>query len=107
MVAAAPGILQPTTKVAFEVYVLSKPEGGHNAPFFKGYRPQFYFRTADVTGTVLLDDAQLIQPGEHGEIGVLFDAIVAPYPGQRLWIRDPQSGETAAIGVVLQDESSM
>jgi elongation factor Tu len=107
MVAAAPGLLKPTSEASLEVYVVPESEGGHHTPFFKGYRPQFYFRTTDVTGTVLLDDTEFIQPGEHGEIGVLFDAIVAPYPGERLWIRDKQSGETAAIGVVLQEGSSI
>ena len=107
MVAAAPGLLRPTSKVSLEVYVPPESEGGHDAPFFNNYRPQFYFRTTDVTGTVLLDNEQLIQPGEYGEIGVLFDDIVAPYPGERLWIRDKQSGETAAIGVVLQEGSSI
>jgi elongation factor Tu len=105
MVAAAPGILQPTTEATLEVYVLPESEGGQNTALIKGYRPQFYFRTTDVTGSVLLDDSQLIQPGEYGEIGVLFDDIVAPYPRQRLWIRDPQSGRTVAIGVVPQEGS--
>ena len=69
-VLAAPGSIQPHTKFEAEVYCLSKDEGGRHTPFFSGYRPQFYFRTTDVTGTADLVGAEMCMPGDNVRLSV-------------------------------------
>src|SRR5437763_1893962 len=88
-VLAKPGSITPHTKFEAEVYVLSKEEGGRHTPFFKGYRPQFYFRTTDVTGEcVLPEGVEMVMPGDNIKINVLLIAPVAMEEGVRFAIRE-------------------
>ncbi len=98
-VLAKPGSIKPHTEFGAEVYVLSKDEGGRHTPFFKNYRPQFYFRTTDVTGEVILPDAvEMVMPGDNVTIGVKLIAPIAMDSGQRFTIRE--GGRTVGAGVV-------
>jgi len=98
-VLAKPGSITPHTKVEAEVYVLSKEEGGRHTPFFKGYRPQFYFRTTDVTGEVQLPDGvEMVMPGDNIKMTITLIAPVAMEDGVRFAIRE--GGRTVGAGVV-------
>jgi len=99
-VIAAPKSITPHMKFKGEVYVLTKEEGGRHTPFFKGYRPQFYFRTTDVTGSIFLKDgAEMIMPGDHTEITVELITPIAMDKGLRFAIRE--GGHTVGAGVVV------
>jgi elongation factor Tu len=98
-VLAKPGSITPHTKFTSEVYVLSKDEGGRHTPFFKGYRPQFYFRTTDVTGDVQLPDGvEMVMPGDNLKFKVELIAPIAMEEGLRFAIRE--GGRTVGAGVV-------
>ncbi|MFA7440007.1 MAG: elongation factor Tu [Sphingomonadaceae bacterium] len=98
-VLAKPGSITPHTDFAAEVYVLSKDEGGRHTPFFANYRPQFYFRTTDVTGTVELPEGtEMVMPGDNVSIGVKLIAPIAMDQGLRFAIRE--GGRTVGAGVV-------
>lgn len=98
-VLAHPGSITPHTKFKAEVYVLSKEEGGRHTPFFKGYRPQFYFRTTDVTGSVELPEGmEMVMPGDNVGIEVTLIAPIAMEEGLRFAIRE--GGRTVGAGVV-------
>ena len=100
-VIAKPGSITPHTAFEGEIYVLSKDEGGRHTPFFKGYRPQFYFRTTDVTGTVTLDDeVEMVMPGDNVHIAVELNAPIAMEEGLRFAIRE--GGRTVGAGVVTK-----
>jgi elongation factor Tu len=100
-VLAAPKSITPHTKFNCEVYVLSKDEGGRKTPFFSGYRPQFYFRTTDVTGAVkLLGGAEMCMPGDNVELEVELQKPVALTEGSRFAIRE--GGRTVGSGVVTK-----
>ncbi|HEZ0581136.1 TPA: elongation factor Tu, partial [Neisseria meningitidis] len=88
-VLAKPGTITPHTKFKAEVYVLSKEEGGRHTPFFANYRPQFYFRTTDVTGAVTLEEGvEMVMPGENVTITVELIAPIAMEEGLRFAIRE-------------------
>ncbi|UZK69395.1 elongation factor Tu [Sphingomonas sp. S1-29] len=94
-----PGSIKPHTEFASEVYVLSKDEGGRHTPFFANYRPQFYFRTTDVTGTVELPEGtEMVMPGDNVALGIKLIAPIAMDVGQRFTIRE--GGRTVGAGVV-------
>jgi elongation factor Tu len=97
-VLAKPGSITPHTKFEAEVYCLSKDEGGRHTPFFSGYRPQFYFRTTDVTGTANLTDAEMCMPGDNVKISVELHKPIAMDDGVRFAIRE--GGRTVGSGVV-------
>ena len=98
-VLAAPGSITPHTKFECEVYILSKEEGGRHTPFFKGYRPQFYFRTTDVTGNVELPEGvEMVMPGDNIKMVVDLIAPIAMDEGLRFAIRE--GGRTVGAGVV-------
>ncbi|ESP91294.1 translation elongation factor TU, partial [Pseudoalteromonas luteoviolacea 2ta16] len=98
-VLSAPGSIQPHTKFTSEVYVLSKDEGGRHTPFFKGYRPQFYFRTTDVTGDIQLPDGvEMVMPGDNIKMTVELICPIAMDEGLRFAIRE--GGRTVGAGVV-------
>ena len=98
---AKPGSITPHTKFEAEVYVLSKEEGGRKTPFFSGYRPQFYFRTTDVTGSVtLLGDAEMCMPGDNVKVEVELINPIAMDDGVRFAIRE--GGRTVGSGVVTK-----
>ncbi|PZP64565.1 MAG: elongation factor Tu [Azospira oryzae] len=100
-VLAKPGTITPHTKFAAEVYVLSKEEGGRHTPFFNGYRPQFYFRTTDVTGSIELPaGTEMVMPGDNVSITVSLIAPVAMEEGLRFAIRE--GGRTVGAGVVAK-----
>jgi elongation factor Tu len=100
-VLAKPGSITPHTRFAAEVYVLSKDEGGRHTPFFKGYRPQFYFRTTDVTGAVELPEGvEMVMPGDNISIDVTLIAPIAMEEGLRFAIRE--GGRTVGAGVVTK-----
>ena len=100
-VLAKPGSITPHTKFKAEVYVLTKEEGGRHTPFFKGYRPQFYFRTTDVTGSVELPEGtEMVMPGDNVTIGVELHTPIAMDAGVRFAIRE--GGRTVGAGVVTQ-----
>jgi elongation factor Tu len=100
-VLAAPNSIKPHTKFEAEVYVLSKEEGGRKTPFFSGYRPQFYFRTTDVTGAVkLLGDAEMCMPGDNVKLEVEMIKPVALNDGSRFAIRE--GGRTVGSGIVTK-----
>ncbi|HGT4310414.1 TPA: EF-Tu/IF-2/RF-3 family GTPase, partial [Neisseria meningitidis] len=97
-VLAKPGTITPHTKFKAEVYVLSKEEGGRHTPFFANYRPQFYFRTTDVTGAVTLEEGvEMVMPGENVTITVELIAPIAMEEGLRFAIRE--GGRTVGAGV--------
>ena len=96
-----PGSIKPHTKFEAEVYILSKEEGGRHTPFFKGYRPQFYFRTTDVTGAVdLPTDVEMVMPGDNINMVVSLIAPIAMEEGLRFAIRE--GGRTVGAGVVAK-----
>ena len=98
-VLAKPSSITPHTSFEAEVYVLSKDEGGRHTPFFKGYRPQFYFRTTDVTGAVELPDGvEMVMPGDNIQMPVTLIAPIAMEDGLRFAIRE--GGRTVGAGVV-------
>ncbi|MCA1955842.1 elongation factor Tu [Zymomonas sp.] len=98
-VLAKPGSITPHTEFKAEVYVLSKDEGGRHTPFFANYRPQFYFRTTDVTGEITLpEDVEMVMPGDNIAFGVKLIAPIAMDPGLRFAIRE--GGRTVGAGVV-------
>ena len=100
-VLAKPGSITPHTKFEGEVYVLSKDEGGRHTPFFSGYRPQFYFRTTDVTGTTaLLGGAEMCMPGDNVKVEVTLGKQIAMESGSRFAIRE--GGRTVGSGVVTK-----
>ncbi|MBF8223494.1 MULTISPECIES: elongation factor Tu [Halomonadaceae] len=100
-VLAKPGSITPHTKFEAEVYVLSKEEGGRHTPFFKGYRPQFYFRTTDVTGTCELPEGvEMVMPGDNVKMVVTLIAPIAMEDGLRFAIRE--GGRTVGAGVVAK-----
>jgi elongation factor Tu len=100
-VLAKPGSITPHTQFEAEVYVLSKDEGGRHTPFFKGYRPQFYFRTTDVTGTVELPaNVEMVMPGDNVNMIVNLISPIAMDAGQRFAIRE--GGRTVGEGVVTK-----
>ena len=98
-VLAKPGTITPHTEFQAEVYVLTKEEGGRHTPFFKGYRPQFYFRTTDVTGTIELPEGvEMVMPGDNIRMDVKLIAPIAMEEGLRFAIRE--GGHTVGAGVV-------
>ena len=100
-VLAKPGSIMPHTKFECEVYVLTKEEGGRHTPFFKGYRPQFYFRTTDVTGTIELPgNTEMVMPGDNIKMTVELIAPIAMEDGLRFAIRE--GGRTVGAGVVAK-----
>ncbi len=100
-VLAKPGTIKPHTKFESEVYILSKDEGGRHTPFFKGYRPQFYFRTTDVTGTIELPEGvEMVMPGDNIKMVVTLIHPIAMDDGLRFAIRE--GGRTVGAGVVGQ-----
>ena len=100
-VLAKPGTIKPHTQFESEVYVLSKEEGGRHTPFFKGYRPQFYFRTTDVTGAIELPEGvEMVMPGDNIKMNVTLIAPIAMEEGLRFAIRE--GGRTVGAGVVAK-----
>ncbi len=100
-VLAKPGTITPHTQFTAEVYVLSKEEGGRHTPFFKGYRPQFYFRTTDVTGTIELPEGvEMVMPGDNITMKVQLISPIAMNEGLRFAIRE--GGRTVGAGVVAK-----
>jgi len=100
-VLAKPGTIKPHTQFESEVYVLSKEEGGRHTPFFKGYRPQFYFRTTDVTGAIELPEGvEMVMPGDNIKVNVTLIAPIAMEEGLRFAIRE--GGRTVGAGVVAK-----
>ncbi len=100
-VLAHPGTINPHTKFEAEVYILSKDEGGRHTPFFKGYRPQFYFRTTDVTGAVTLPEGiEMVMPGDNVQMKVELINPIAMEEGLRFAIRE--GGRTVGAGVVAK-----
>ncbi|MBI3083166.1 MAG: elongation factor Tu, partial [Candidatus Omnitrophica bacterium] len=101
MVLAAPGSITPHTTFTAEVYVLTKEEGGRHTPFLKGYRPQFYFRTTDVTGTVTLPPGtEMVMPGDNVRVTVELLQPVAMEKEQRFAVRE--GGKTVGAGVITE-----
>jgi len=100
-VLAKPSSITPHTDFGAQVYVLSKEEGGRHTPFFKGYRPQFYFRTTDVTGSIELPEGvEMVMPGDNTEMGVSLIAPIAMEEGLRFAIRE--GGRTVGAGRVVR-----
>ena len=100
-VLAKPGSITPHTKFTAEIYVLSKDEGGRHTPFFQGYRPQFYFRTTDVTGSIELPaGTEMVMPGDNISITVALIQPIAMEEGLRFAIRE--GGKTVGAGVVAK-----
>jgi len=100
-VIAKPGSITPHTRFRGQVYVLSKEEGGRHTPFFSGYRPQFYFRTTDVTGSVSLPEGvEMVMPGDNTEMDVELITPIAMDEGQRFTIRE--GGRTVGAGRVIK-----
>jgi elongation factor Tu len=101
MVLAKPGTIHPHTKFVAEVYILTKEEGGRHTPFFTGYRPQFYFRTTDVTGDIKLPDGvEMVMPGDNVTIEGALITPIALEEGQRFAVRE--GGRTVGAGVVAK-----
>jgi len=100
-VLAKPGSINPHTRFEAEIYVLSKEEGGRHTPFFKGYRPQFYFRTTDVTGEMdLPEGVEMVMPGDNVKVTVTLIAPIAMEDGLRFAVRE--GGRTVGAGVVTK-----
>ena len=99
-VLAKPGTITPHAQFEAEIYCLSKDEGGRHTPFFSGYRPQFYFRTTDVTGTANLTEAEMCMPGDNVKIKVELQKPIAMDDGVRFAIRE--GGRTVGSGVVTK-----
>ncbi|MBR2626898.1 MAG: elongation factor Tu, partial [Peptococcaceae bacterium] len=98
-VLAKPGSITPHTKFTAEVYVLTKEEGGRHKPFFDGYRPQFYFRTTDVTGVIKLPEGtEMVMPGDNVKMEIDLITTIAMEEGLRFAIRE--GGRTVGSGVV-------
>ena len=98
-VLAKPGTVNPHTKFKSEVYVLTKDEGGRHTPFFNGYRPQFYFRTTDVTGLIELEaGTEMVMPGDNTRMTIELITPIAIEKGLRFAIRE--GGRTVGSGVV-------
>jgi elongation factor Tu len=101
MVLAKPGSITPHTKFEAEVYVLTKDEGGRHTPFFKGYRPQFYFRTTDVTGSIELPaGTEMVMPGDNIQMMIELITPIAMEEQVRFAIRE--GGRTVGAGVVTK-----
>jgi elongation factor Tu len=101
MVLAKPKTITPHTKFKAEVYVLTKEEGGRHTPFFNGYRPQFYFRTTDVTGTANLPEGvEMVMPGDNVQMTVELITPIAMEKELRFAIRE--GGRTVGAGVVTE-----
>jgi elongation factor Tu len=101
MVLAKPGSITPHTKFKAEVYVLSKEEGGRHTPFFNGYRPQFYFRTTDVTGTATLNEGvEMVMPGDNTSLTIQLITPIAMEKGLRFAIRE--GGRTVGAGTITE-----
>jgi len=101
MVLAKPGSIKPHTKFKAEVYVLSKEEGGRHTPFFKGYRPQFYFRTTDVTGmSELPEGVEMVMPGDNTSLAIELITPIAMEKGLRFAIRE--GGRTVGAGTLTE-----
>jgi len=101
MVLAKPGTITPHKKFQGEVYILSKEEGGRHTPFFNGYRPQFYFRTTDVTGVATLPEGtEMVMPGDRVMLSVDLISEIAMEDGLRFAIRE--GGRTVGAGVVTK-----
>ena len=102
-VLAKPGTIHPHTKFKAQVYVLTKDEGGRHTPFFNGYRPQFYFRTTDVTGVIQLPEGtEMCMPGDNVKMDVELITPIAIEAGLRFAIRE--GGRTVGAGVVSEIE---
>ena len=100
-VMAKPGSITPHTKFKAEVYVLTKEEGGRHTPFFSGYRPQFYFRTTDVTGVATLNEGvEMVMPGDNSQLTIELIAPIAMEKGLRFAIRE--GGRTVGAGTVSE-----
>jgi elongation factor Tu len=100
-VLAKPGSITPHTEFEGEVYVLSKEEGGRHSPFFSGYKPQFYFRTTDVTGDVVLPEGtEMVMPGDTATLKIKLIVPIAMEEQQRFAIRE--GGKTVGAGVVTK-----
>ena len=100
-VLAAPKSITPHTRFEAEVYVLTKEEGGRHTPFFNGYRPQFYFRTTDVTGEAkLLGGAEMVMPGDNVRMEVVLQKPIAMQEKLRFAVRE--GGKTVGSGVVTK-----
>ena len=98
---AKPGSITPHTKFKSEVYCLTKEEGGRHTPFFNGYRPQFYFRTTDVTGVVKLPEGtEMVMPGDNTQMEIELIQPIAMDPQLRFAIRE--GGRTVGSGVVTE-----
>jgi elongation factor Tu len=98
-VLAKPGSIHPHTHFTGKVYVLTKEEGGRHTPFFNGYRPQFYFRTTDVTGVIdLPEGVEMVMPGDHIDMTIKLITPIAIEEGLRFAIRE--GGRTVGAGVV-------
>ena len=96
-----PGSITPHTKFTAEIYVLSKEEGGRHTPFFNGYRPQFYFRTTDVTGVAHLPEGvEMVMPGDNVQMSIELIAPIAMEKGLRFAIRE--GGRTVGAGTVSE-----
>ena len=103
-VIAKPGSITPHTKFKAEIYVLSKEEGGRHTPFFNNYRPQFYFRTTDVTGNIMLNEGtEMVMPGDNVAIDVELIHPVAIEKGTTFSIRE--GGRTVGSGMVTEIEA--
>ena len=99
MVLAKPGSIKPFIKFKGEVYILTKEEGGRHTPFFTGYRPQFYFRTTDVTGVATLPTGvEMVMPGDNTQVEVTLNNPIAMEKGLRFAIRE--GGRTVGSGTV-------
>ena len=100
-VVCVPGSITPHTEFLAQVYVLTKEEGGRHNPFFSGYRPQFYFRTTDVTGSIALaEGVEMVMPGDNTEMRVTLISPIAMEEGLRFAIRE--GGRTVGAGRVIQ-----
>ena len=100
-VLAKPGTINPHTKFTAQVYILTKEEGGRHTPFFNGYRPQFYFRTTDVTGTIALEEGtEMVMPGDNVTMTIELITPIAIEKGLRFAIRE--GGRTVGSGVVTE-----
>ena len=100
-VLAKPGSVQPHTEFEGQVYVLTKDEGGRHTPFFSGYRPQFFFRTTDVTGDIQLEEGvEMVMPGDNATFKISLQKPIALEEGLRFAVRE--GGRTVASGVVTK-----
>jgi len=101
MVLAKPGSITPHTKFKASVYILTKEEGGRHTPFFNGYRPQFYFRTTDVTGVATLPTGtEMVMPGDNVNLSIELITPIAMEKGLRFAIRE--GGHTVGAGTVTE-----